>query len=274
MNPDRQNQPGHLFAAQQVTEVTGGDFEPARPCGLAISGVFDEVSEHLENLLTQRRSPRQDLNSLSANILSQRIARSSPPKDNPHMGPIILKQLKTLRMTQTALADKVGISAGYLSELISGKKQPSMATLNAIAEALEITTAELHGAPTPAPGFQEPPESFVSPVKETPEDLRQALTEQPGHAAYRINRAAIPFGMLAGDIIILELGKGGHPGDLVIATQVDTFGAAETFLARKIGDSFMLPDPQDPPRKSRGGTIITVMGRVAAVFRNTGPSAH
>nr|WP_306043470.1 MULTISPECIES: LexA family transcriptional regulator [unclassified Mameliella] len=211
---------------------------------------------------------------MSANILSQRIARSAQPKDKARMGPIILKQLKTLRMTQTALAEKVGISAGYLSELISGKKQPSMSTLSAIAEALEISTAELHGAPTPSSGFHEPTESFVSPVKETPADLRKALMEQPGHASYRVNRAALPFGILAGDIIILELGKSGQSGDLVIATRVDDQGAAETFLARKIAETFVLPDPQDAPLKSNGAATITVMGRVSAVFRSASPTSR
>ncbi|MEO8530853.1 MAG: helix-turn-helix transcriptional regulator [Deltaproteobacteria bacterium] len=45
-------------------------------------------------------------------------------------------------MTQSALADAVGIGKGFLSEIISGKKDPSFETFKRIAKVLEIDTGE------------------------------------------------------------------------------------------------------------------------------------
>jgi len=45
--------------------------------------------------------------------------------------------------TQERLAYESGISKGFLSEIESGKKSPTIRTLEKIAETLEITLSEL-----------------------------------------------------------------------------------------------------------------------------------
>lgn len=47
------------------------------------------------------------------------------------------------RITASALAKKSGISAGYLSELESGKKSGSITALGRIAEALDLAIEDL-----------------------------------------------------------------------------------------------------------------------------------
>ena len=209
-----------------------------------------------------------------ANILCQRVhERGKLPQDG-QMGPNIRKRMTTLGMKQNALAEKVGISPGYLSEILSGKKQPSLDTLERLAEALETSPADLHGAPAPrAHGFAETAGSFVSPAQATPPGLEQTLAASPGRAAYVVNAPAIGLGLLAGDTIVLQLGAPAHQGAVVIATEVDEMGAGTSFVARRVGDFFLLADPTQPPKRAINGTTITVMGVVVAVFRQmTHPS--
>lgn len=64
-------------------------------------------------------------------------------------------------MTQAQLADVVGVSRGFLSEIVSGKKQPSMDTLSRIVDALGVAPGAIYATetrgdlPAPATGFAE-----------------------------------------------------------------------------------------------------------------------
>ncbi len=46
-------------------------------------------------------------------------------------------------MKQVTLAERVGVEKGYVSELVSGKKVPSIPTLEKIADALGVSIIEL-----------------------------------------------------------------------------------------------------------------------------------
>lgn len=57
-----------------------------------------------------------------------------------------IKQLRIMRyMTQTALANKAGITCTSLCSYEKGKKEPAYKTARAIADALNITLSELYG---------------------------------------------------------------------------------------------------------------------------------
>lgn len=61
-----------------------------------------------------------------------------------------IKQLLDARdMTQTALADRVGVAKGFISEIIAGKKRPSFETQMAIAEALDVDVGALFSTRRP-----------------------------------------------------------------------------------------------------------------------------
>ncbi len=51
--------------------------------------------------------------------------------------------------SQTRLADAVGISRGYMSQLVSGQKQPSHDMLLRLADALDVQIGELYRSPQP-----------------------------------------------------------------------------------------------------------------------------
>ncbi len=55
-----------------------------------------------------------------------------------------LKELLQERgMKQVTLAERVGVEKGYVSELVAGKKIPSLGTLEKIADALGVEIIEL-----------------------------------------------------------------------------------------------------------------------------------
>lgn len=210
-----------------------------------------------------------------ANILCQRIPEPTKLGDKRDMGPHIRKRMSALRMKQNALAEKVGISPGYLSEILSGKKQPSLDTLARLAEALETTPAALHGEAKPrARGFADAPGTFISPIEAAPPGLEQTVAASPGRAAYVINQSALGLGLLAGDIVVLQLGAPADQGAIVIATEVDELGAGTSFVARRVGDFFLLPDPTLPPKRAQNNSTITVMGVVVSVFRQVQAAQH
>lgn len=55
-----------------------------------------------------------------------------------------LKEILTKKgMKQVTLAERVGVEKGYVSELVSGKKVPSIPTLEKIADALGVSIIDL-----------------------------------------------------------------------------------------------------------------------------------
>ena len=53
-----------------------------------------------------------------------------------------------LGLTQTALAERMGVAQSYISDLESGKKRPLVESLAEIAEALQTSPARLISPPT------------------------------------------------------------------------------------------------------------------------------
>jgi transcriptional regulator with XRE-family HTH domain len=51
------------------------------------------------------------------------------------------------RWSANQLADFAGISRGYLSDFLAGKKSPTLRTLGKLATALEVDAKELLGGP-------------------------------------------------------------------------------------------------------------------------------
>lgn len=60
------------------------------------------------------------------------------------ISPIVTEILSRLPGPQKAAAERCGISAAYLSQIVAGKRQPTLATLEKMAEAagLELRVAK------------------------------------------------------------------------------------------------------------------------------------
>ena len=59
------------------------------------------------------------------------------------LGRIIAAKRKKLELTQEQLADECGTARNYIGELERGEKQPTITTLFALAEALQVTPADI-----------------------------------------------------------------------------------------------------------------------------------
>lgn len=113
------------------------------------------------------------------------------------IGPVIARR----GMSQTQVADAIGVQKGYLSEIVSGKKLPSLDTFQRICDALQATPNELFGL-TEAPGFREGP--------------------QPSRARAVLEALDTPTASSVGQAQDLKIGTDGHRVQ-VIAT-VDAKG--------------------------------------------------
>lgn len=54
----------------------------------------------------------------------------------------VLRQLYRLSITQRELADRTGLSASYINDIVQGKRIPPMTTVARIAKALDEETAD------------------------------------------------------------------------------------------------------------------------------------
>lgn len=69
---------------------------------------------------------------------------------NPHLMKFRIRDIrKAKRMTIEQLAERVGTSKGYLSDLETGKRQPSTTMLHLIGQALKVPEKELYEPDTP-----------------------------------------------------------------------------------------------------------------------------
>lgn len=87
-----------------------------------------------------------DMHSLAADALL--MAKKKPPAKPPlYLGPWI----RACKTTPAEVSRGTGINEGYLSQMISGKKDnPSGAKLSLIADFLEIPLGNLYKPPPPA----------------------------------------------------------------------------------------------------------------------------
>lgn len=187
-------------------------------------------------------------------------------------------------MTQSALAEAIGVKKGFMSEIVSGKKSPSLDTLVRIAEALQVDIGDMFSgravAPrTPAPAKAQADDAILydwgtTPEPDTPEALATALVGTVRHpATYRV-AADLPWlGLRAGDILLCDLARRPQDGDIVLIGITDAAGFnARTSIRRFRGGLAICADPAeaDPAvqldRDKRAAWRATVRGMFRTGF--------
>lgn len=184
----------------------------------------------------------------------------------------IRKHLKAAGMNQAALADAVDIKPGFLSEILSGKKNPSLNTLEAIAAALNVQIADLFAGETPDTGsLTGMAEAEAEPFKPAGSSALQAAIAALGSACrhaetYRIKKADPALALCEGDLLVIDMGAPVEPGALVIATIADfDSGAASTIVRRYVPG--WLFGPGNPVQIDNGQNSVGVLGTVRSMIR-------
>lgn len=176
-------------------------------------------------------------------------------------------------LSQTDLATSAGLSKGYVSEIMSGKKTPSPDVIARFAAILGVEAGALLTdsiAPDPAHGLAEPAAAFIFPEAVAipiASGMAQAIAAvAPGlrhNAVWKAIKTQAGFGILAGDLLIIDLGAGPRAGDLVLATPEDPDSVT---LLRRWAGSWLLPEtPADAPISST--RAVAILGVVRGVLR-------
>jgi putative transcriptional regulator len=203
----------------------------------------------------------------------------------------IRSAMKRRKMNQTELAEAVGIQRSYMSELINGKKQPSMALFTRLVEVLKVRPDDFLRPDAPKTpeerGQQMLAYSLAFEESETvPFDRTGAVAKGSSrHAAMmRACRAVAPetrsldfhlvarnmpsLGLLKGDAVVLDMNPQYRDGDLVIAQLVDANGIGMT-LIREYQAPFLVA--RDPGFRHQVLNLekdsVGVLAKIVASFR-------
>lgn len=180
--------------------------------------------------------------------------------------------LRDKKLSQVALAERADISPGYLSEIIAGKKDPSLRTLSAIAEGLSVPVRELYAAagataPSPQPGFSE---SDVKPLERDPAEARDyARLLAPGMrhpSLFQALRSTPLFGIFAGDLLLVDLKPDLATGAMVLVNETTADGSAITTIRRLALPFLLTGDPTDAVLRM-DTEVHSINAEIASVIR-------
>lgn len=188
--------------------------------------------------------------------------------------------LKRHNVTQTALAEKIGVSKGFISEIVSGKKRPSVETLEKIAKALDADISVLYETGDPFAiqpshdknaGFSDArPAVFTGNNVRLNDLLTTFIGDDMRHpATYVATADMIGFAILSGDVLVLDMKSARDIDGLVIATTTDTItGATKTLVRRRAGSALIPPDPRGPiDYIDPESPAIGILGLIKGVIR-------
>ncbi|MFN6976789.1 MAG: helix-turn-helix domain-containing protein [Gemmobacter sp.] len=182
-------------------------------------------------------------------------------------------------ISQTHLADLIGVNKSYISDLVSGKKAPSFGVLSDLVEALDAEPSELlrrkrrHRylpAPSGPPGFAEGAATRFAP--DLASNRLSALIDLvvpglPNVIAWTVDTPSAGLGLVAGDVVLVEspLRPGSlAAGDIVVASVAGKQGDAVSVFAR-----YLPPWIVNGSGASVGSldTDTAILGRQLAVLR-------
>ena len=156
------------------------------------------------------------------------------------------RALRARKMTQQELAARIGVSKGFVSEIVSGKKRPSVETLNRIAEALDMGIDAFWGSTAPA-GFAEDVTPFDPPGPIRTDLVHMYRTHGQNLHFYQMTISAPGFALLPGDVLIVDFSRPANPGEIALFEEVDEYGEARKTVARWYDPWLEYGEPQKPP---------------------------
>lgn len=215
-----------------------------------------------------------------ATVLCQMIAFRNSQAHSHGMKLLIKPHLERLGMTQTQLADAMQVNRSFVSDIINGKKNPSLEKLELMIRALDASPSEV----IIDADFSDIP---IQPPADFSEGAAQAYTFSNAHLAQEIMRHVAPgarhpspfrvmrnepgFALLVGDIVIVDLNKPAKDNDIVLVTRVVDAGSAVTEFRRLITPWLVGGDATTPSERVDDATLqIAIIGTLAGVLRGAG----
>lgn len=191
--------------------------------------------------------------------------------------------LRRRNVKQSELADSIGVSRGYISELVSGKKEPSTEMLRKIASELDVSPAELFDSQfsqsnstgeliNETGGLSESSDAFFvskEKVAQSKEAALGALSENDQTTVLKCTKTLLGFGILEGDKIVVDMRLKRSLGKLAVVTKADLqTGEGQIFIKRIEAAAVHGPDPlhQGESWQSRHHNYA-VLGTVVGVIR-------
>jgi len=165
-----------------------------------------------------------------------------------------------------ALADAVGLEPDKITKILKGARAVKAQEAPRIA-------AFFHPE---MPGFSDGEPAFLhqaQPINASAQVQAVAATLCPRlrkPEAYRVKQAAPAAGLLAGDILVVELGMTARPGDLVITTIADTVHDSHATMIRRYWPPLIVPISAEDPfpaMQSEGDQAAAIVASVKAVAR-------
>lgn len=111
---------------------------------------YEWAAARVEQLLplVDDNTPRNDPNSIELELLSNLVADYSEEHfaiGKPSLGDVIKMRMVELGITQTKLAEILGLSPSRISDYITGKAEPTLKVARELAVKLDIAPAVILG---------------------------------------------------------------------------------------------------------------------------------
>lgn len=163
----------------------------------------------------------------------------------------------------TKLANDLGLSRSYVSDLANGKKRGSVETMRRVAEITGIDAANLLGAAMPDELHDQATPYTPAPVaRDTTIDAVIAPNVRQ-RQTFIVETPAPALHILTGDVIIIDMRNLGQSGDIVLAAILDG-DFRETRILRYLPPHLVSGDPAEPPIPESAARI---QGKIVGLVR-------
>ena len=199
------------------------------------------------------------------------------PVVNNRMDVDLKSALEKAGMKPAELARRTGLSRAFISNMMSGRRSPSLANLRAISEALDIPPSELMPESTefPAADHQNASSGFsegaVTPFTPPPEKRRQwdALLNENDHTRtlYQLRHDCPVFSMCAGDILSVDMRRAAEDNEIVVTTEAMEDGSGTTTIRRLASPWLIAGTSSAPTERIEDDGRFSIVGVVRGVWR-------
>lgn len=195
------------------------------------------------------------------------------------IGQRIKALLKEKNFRQNSFARQIGVTEMSLSNWILGKSEPSLSTIQKIADALGISPAALIGSPSAPVGWIKIPVIGRVPAGvplEAVEDFDGEIVVPQGefsadrHLALRVFGDSMKPRFIEGDAVIVDTQDREPPNGSVVVIRVNGDGEITLKKFYRQGDLVILQaeNPKFPPLTLTPNSEIRVVGSVVGMYRS------